>query len=694
MSKLTFLLLFTAPLISLAQPCEPSTAVQDRIKEANRQPDRKAAVRALLTEFPKDVWVHRVNQDSMRQGPLYGQAAIDQYKDLLAKNPDDAEFLYLYGRTLVGTKTPEAITLFERALAKDAKYAPARLSLVEIYRAPNFKDPQKATENLKAWMEACPAQLDGFRFLERMEPSEFVRNSVMRMRSLLESRSDEAAVAQYPVLWRLEFQTHPAPEYGQVKENVRKDLARLSELDPANKPMLGSALREGYKLVDDAEGLRRVENELPKAPGTSAAIEAYNEWEKAHPYPQPKQGQKFNPDELNKRNRALLDATAEWIQKWPDQSFVWSQRMMALQVNRETPDSEVDRAVEGMRRAAKSVTGNGSPWEFQAASLYLQRKMHLNEIPGMVQQGLEKLDKVPEQRTSDLFPAQSGAGMQSMRFMQRAQGLLTLVDVYQQTDQPQMAMQALAEFRKTLDENRPDDSDKGFGKLNWARQEAMYWDRMAQAAEKQGRKLDALTFYQNQMRASAIPGDQQHVKLRAKPLWTDLGGTDAGWEAWLAKIEPVKPVTAATTTTTWEKMNRPLPELGLTDMRGKTWRLTDIKGKTTLINLWATWCGPCKMELPHLQKLYEKMKDREDIRILTLNTDDNPGLIESFLKENKYTFPVLPARAYVDQLVPSLSIPRNWIVDNQAVLKLESIGFGNNGDKWMEDVTEAMAKTR
>lgn len=223
----------------------------------------------------------------------------------------------------------------------------------------------------------------------------------------------------------------------------------------------------------------------------------------------------------------------------------------------------------------------------------------------------------------------------------------------------------------------------------------MYWDKMGQIAEKQGRKLDALTFYQKEIRGMTFPGNQEFVKRKAKLLWSDLGGTDAAWDAWLAHIEPVKPITTAGLRTEWEKMNKPLPEFELTDMAGKTWTLADLRGKTTLINVWATWCGPCRTELPHLQKLYDKLKGRPDIRILTLNTDDNPGLIEPFLKENRYTFPVVPARAYVDKLVPSLSIPRNWIVDGQAVLKLESIGFGGgNDDTWLDKMTETIEKAK
>jgi thiol-disulfide isomerase/thioredoxin len=77
------------------------------------------------------------------------------------------------------------------------------------------------------------------------------------------------------------------------------------------------------------------------------------------------------------------------------------------------------------------------------------------------------------------------------------------------------------------------------------------------------------------------------------------------------------------------------------------------------------WCGPCQAELPHLQKLYEKVKDRTDLQILTLNIDEDPGLVAPFLKENNCTFPVLPAYAFVFGLLDVVGIPQNWIVDSR-----------------------------
>ena len=98
--------------------------------------------------------------------------------------------------------------------------------------------------------------------------------------------------------------------------------------------------------------------------------------------------------------------------------------------------------------------------------------------------------------------------------------------------------------------------------------------------------------------------------------------------------------------------------------------------------------------MPHLQKLYERLKDRKDVQVVTFNVDDNVGLVAPFMKENKYTFPVIPAQFLVHQLVPSLGIPLNWIVDAGGVVRLESVGFGAEREKWADQAVEAIEKTR
>ena len=86
------------------------------------------------------------------------------------------------------------------------------------------------------------------------------------------------------------------------------------------------------------------------------------------------------------------------------------------------------------------------------------------------------------------------------------------------------------------------------------------------------------------------------------------------------------------------------------------------------------------------------MKDRTDIQIVTFNVDDNIGLVAPFMKENKYTFPVVPAQFLMRDLVPSLGIPLNWLVDGSGVVRLERVGFGGDAAKWVDEMLEALEK--
>jgi thiol-disulfide isomerase/thioredoxin len=113
----------------------------------------------------------------------------------------------------------------------------------------------------------------------------------------------------------------------------------------------------------------------------------------------------------------------------------------------------------------------------------------------------------------------------------------------------------------------------------------------------------------------------------------------------------------------WTKLDKRPPAFRIMDANGKTWQLSDLKGKVTLVNVWATWCGPCREELPNLQSSSIRVHERKDLAVITLNTDENPGMPRQFLRESNYTFPVLPANEYVSRVVPT--VPSNWIQEGR-----------------------------
>ena len=108
------------------------------------------------------------------------------------------------------------------------------------------------------------------------------------------------------------------------------------------------------------------------------------------------------------------------------------------------------------------------------------------------------------------------------------------------------------------------------------------------------------------------------------------------------------------------------PDFSLRDISGKQVSLEDYKGKVVLINFWATWCGPCQTEMPHLQKMYVDLEEKGFV-VLSISVDDarNASKVKPLIKRNGYTFPVLLDKdsSVANQYNPESVLPYNVLVD-------------------------------
>jgi hypothetical protein len=95
--------------------------------------------------------------------------------------------------------------------------------------------------------------------------------------------------------------------------------------------------------------------------------------------------------------------------------------------------------------------------------------------------------------------------------------------------------------------------------------------------------------------------------------------------------------------------------------------------------------------LPRLQKLIAQYKNRSDVQFITLNMDENPGILEPFLKEHKLALTVVPAYSYVRDTLKVMGIPQNWIVDSGGVIRLKGIGYDST-EKWETGMRDAIEK--
>lgn len=89
-----------------------------------------------------------------------------------------------------------------------------------------------------------------------------------------------------------------------------------------------------------------------------------------------------------------------------------------------------------------------------------------------------------------------------------------------------------------------------------------------------------------------------------------------------------------------ESMNVPAPDFTLESRQGENLRLRDFRGEVVMLNFWASWCGPCRQEMPLMDELYEQYKDL-GFTILAVNVDEDRGEAHRFLDKVPVSYPIL-----------------------------------------------------
>lgn len=133
-------------------------------------------------------------------------------------------------------------------------------------------------------------------------------------------------------------------------------------------------------------------------------------------------------------------------------------------------------------------------------------------------------------------------------------------------------------------------------------------------------------------------------------------------------------------TTVPVEVNFPAPELTLTDMQGVSRSLSDYRGQIVLVNLWATWCPPCKEEMPALQAFYDK-HERNGFVIIAVNDGDPAADVFQFVKDYKLTFPVWLDPTYIatEQAFKTLNLPSSFVIDRDGTTRLMWVGGISRG---------------
>lgn len=133
------------------------------------------------------------------------------------------------------------------------------------------------------------------------------------------------------------------------------------------------------------------------------------------------------------------------------------------------------------------------------------------------------------------------------------------------------------------------------------------------------------------------------------------------------------------------------PEYQAVALSGGTVRTADLKGKVLLLNVWATWCAPCREEIPYLQSLYEKHRG-EGLEIVGVSVDarGQESSIQGFVKDFGMTYPIwLDPDERIQSLYMALGVPATYLIDRDGVLQWRRLGIVRPTDTTF---TTALAK--
>ena len=211
---------------------------------------------------------------------------------------------------------------------------------------------------------------------------------------------------------------------------------------------------------------------------------------------------------------------------------------------------------------------------------------------------------------------------------------------------------------------------------------------------KNGLYEDALAVSSDIIRRDRfLPGVEKYYEAAYINVYGSVDGFEERLKKDMAEREKIQKADL------WRnRINQPLPNFSIKNMDGNLVTPSDLKGKIVIIDFWAVWRGPCRVELPFFQKAYDKYKDNKNVIFFAINTKEKleekerTPFIKSFINSNNYTFPVLMDEPELN-LAARLGVeilPTKFAIDQNGNIQFSSIGFYGEDemlkeiDRWIE----------
>jgi thiol-disulfide isomerase/thioredoxin len=378
-------------------------------------------------------------------------------------------------------------------------------------------------------------------------------------------------------------------------------------------------------------------------------------WLKVHPYPK----RDAPRSEQEHFDQELAQASGEWVRHWPDDPLAWQWRLSSLAKVPNTTNEDLEKAGDALLNALEQHPFRGVlmfPFQTSVAQVWNGRGLRLAQCVELAKQALSIIDE-----NENANPTM--ARMRAAMFLGgRAQTLAVEADAARKLKDFNTAGHAVAELKRLSGQS------SNFGVRY------QYLAEAARLAEAEGHKADALLYYRLLLTTtSAAPED----KKLARDLWKQTGGTEEGFKIWSSPEQQDNKAAVSNDATTWTQLSKPIaPFLGRPDLNGKVWSIGDLKGKRTIVIVWATWCPPCREEMPVVEKFFQSLQKRSDLQLITLNVDKDSARAQKFVTDNHLDLPIIPADLeLIDTTVGQVGLPRVWVVDGSGNVRLEQVGY-------------------
>lgn len=660
--------------------CVSPPAVEDALRIAMALGDRcardeacweraLAEARALRDRFPGELGAHRAYVLSRSRG-LHGEyrasglAVAEEYRELLARRPDDPGLLYLNG--LLAESRTDRRELLRQSIA----------------RADDFPWPRYALALELGWRSDAAARAEGERFVaacpDRLSEIERLASALddtalfdrYRERFTEAFRPEQGRFTELATLWQQSFQFAKPDRHAGIRSEIATSVAATAALERGADRAWLRALEIGYRLTGDSAGASRAEElvllHLPCEPQAMAIRD--RRFRISQPKPEPGSA---SFDDWRRAQLATVDALLE---SCPASGFL---RMRELNALAELDVVPAERFVEaGMALAAAQDIHAWPSNPAAVAKRFLEYRVGIEKVASLLEQDREEMELEQERALLSVIDDEDRTRVR-VEGRLRCAGLLALrSELALRESRAAEAERLLTKVAAAIDSIASEANDD-LQKQMVAAARAERWRLSAGLAEERADPAAALAAY-GQAIVSAPP--TAAIRKAAATAFIRFYGSAQEFPNWVAGADRAR---EAALTTGAAQTREAVPEFRWFDLTGRQWTRADLRGKVVLLNFWATWCGPCVAEMPYLMKLSKRFRDDPRVLIVGVSVDESPGPVQPFVERLGCDYPILLGGAAVWSDWRLAAIPKNLILDPSGGIVSSDVAFGSDGDRWV-----------